>query len=401
MQITLCEKNECIGCFACKQACNKNAISIELTGDGFTYPTIDHSKCVECGACRKACPVISLEPPYHYNQDSLCYSAYQKDDDVRMISSSGGMFYTLSKEVIEKGGCVYGAGWDDDMTLRHQKAEDMESLKKLMRSKYVQSDTSEVYQDVKEELKSGRPILFSGTPCQVAALRSYLGGKEYPQLLTVDVICQGAPSPAVFKKYISDIEERYGSKVVDAVFRTKENGWRCGLLLLLLLLSDGRRIELKYKKNDYYHAFLKNYFLRESCYQCQFKHPKKGCYSDITLADFWRIGTTVPFECTSYEKGISAVLTNTEKGTVAFESIKKRIIWEERTFKEFSTNGGLRVANRPTGQKDALSMALKKTMDKVQDAYFPYTWRSNLSDFLNMHLSQKTIQNIKRWLRRK
>lgn len=398
MQITLCEKNECIGCFACKQACKKDAISIEQPGDGFTYPTIDYSKCVECGACRKACPVISLEPPYHYNQDSPCYSAYQKDEDVRMISSSGGMFYTLSKEVIEKGGCVYGAGWGDDMTLRHQKAEDIESLKKLMRSKYVQSDTGKVYQDVKEELKSGRPILFSGTPCQVAALQSYLGGKEYSQLLTVDVICQGAPSPAVFKKYINDIEEKYGSKVVDAVFRTKENGWRCGLLLLLLL-ADGRKIELKYKKNDYYHAFLKNFFLRESCYQCQFKHPKKGCYSDITLADFWRIGTTIPFECASYEKGVSAVLTNTEKGALAFEAIKDRIVWEKRTFKEFSTNGGLRVANRPAGQKEALSMALHKTMDEVQDAYYPYTWRSHISDFLNMHLSQKTIQNIKRWLR--
>lgn len=400
MQITLCERGECIGCFACRQVCKKGAISIEHSVDGFTYPAIDHEKCVVCGACRKACPVISLEPPYRYNQDSPCYSAYQKDSTIRMKSSSGGLFYTLANVVINNGGCVYGAGWTNDMILKHQKTECMEGLKKLMRSKYVQSDTTEVYQDVKEELKSGRKVLFSGTPCQVAALQSFLGRKEYPQLLTIDVICQGAPSPGVFRKYLDQIEKQYGSRVVDAVFRTKDNGWRCGLLLLLLL-ADGRKIEIKYKKNSYYHAFLRNYFLRESCYDCQFKKQKKGCFSDITLADFWRIGTTVPFECSTYEKGVSAILTNTEKGARAFDEIKDRVIWEERTFKEFSTNGGLRVAVRPSNQKKAIEAAMTTDMDKVQAVCFPYTWRGYLSDFLNMHLSQKTILRIKKWLGRK
>ena len=400
MQAILCERKDCIGCFACLQSCKQKAISIENSDDGFLYPVINHAKCVNCGVCSRSCPIISLNPPYKYNHESPCYSAYHKEVGVRMKSSSGGLFYTLATNVIEKGGCVYGAGWMDDMVLRHQKAEDKDSLMKLMRSKYVQSDTSEVYQDVREELKSGREILFSGTPCQVAALKSFLGNKEYPQLLTVDVICQGVPSPVIFRKYLDAQEEKYGSKVVDVVFRTKEKGWRCGLLLLLLLLADGREIELKYKKNDYYHAFLKNYFLRESCYSCQFKQCNKGCFSDITLADFWRIGTVVPFKCESYDKGVSAVLTNTEKGKKSFDEIKEFLVWEHRTFGEFSTNGGLSIASCPPRQKEATKAAMNRGMDEVQSEYFPYTWRAYLSDLLNMHLSYKTIQNIKKWTRK-
>ena len=400
MQVNLCEKEDCIGCFACQQACKKEAIKTVYSSDGFAYPEIDEETCVRCGACMKVCPIISTEPPYHYNQDSPCYSAYQKDSDIRMGSSSGGMFYTLAKQVIDSGGIVYGAAWTDNMQLKHQKAEDEVTLKKLMRSKYVQSDTSEVYADLRNELSSNRKVLFSGTPCQVAALHSFLHGKDYPQLLTVDVVCQGVPSPGIFKNYIKFAEAKYGAKVVDAVFRTKENGWRCGLLLLLLL-ADGRKVELKYSKNDFYHAFLKNYILRESCYHCQFKSHKKGCYSDITLADFWRIGTTVPFECSTYEKGISAILTNTGKGAKAFEEVKDHIIWEERTYQEFSTNGGLRVAQRPPKQKEAAQEAMTVGMDTIQSKYFPYTRRMQLSDFLNMHLSQRKIQNIKKWLKRK
>lgn len=344
MQTILCKKEDCVGCSVCLQSCKHNAISMENSDDGFLYPVINYDKCVNCGACSRSCPIISLSPPYKYNHKSPCYSAYHKDTSVRMGSSSGGVFYTLAMNVIKKGGCVYGAGWHDNMSLKHQKVEDEKNLKKLMRSKYVQSDTREVYQDIKKELKSGREILFSGTPCQVAALKSFLGDKEYQQLLTVDVICQGVPSPVIFRKYLDAQEKSYGSKVVDVIFRTKENGWRCGLLLLLLLLEDGRKIKLRYKYNDYYHAFLRNYFLRESCYRCQFKQDKKGCFSDVTLADFWRIGTVIPFKCKTYEKGISAVLINTEKGEKSFNEIKEHLVWEQRTFREFSTNGGLSVA---------------------------------------------------------
>lgn len=397
--IELCDRMNCTGCLACMQACKQNAIRQELSDDGFTYPVIDYNKCIGCTACVKSCPILSLQPPFHYNSESRCYSAYQKELDVRKRSSSGGMFYTLAKHTLEQGGVVYGAAWTEGLSLKHIEAEDEETLEKLLRSKYVQSDTSEVYTQVKKHLDEGRHVLFCGTPCQVAAMKSFLRGRDYDNLLLVDVICQGVPSPAIFKKYIDEVEAKYGTKVVDVTFRSKKYGWRCGLLLLLLC-EDGRWIEVKYKKNTFYRAFLKNYMMRESCYHCQFKYPKKGCFSDITIADFWRIGSKVPFKCTSYESGISAVLTNTSKGEALFESIKNQVVWEERTYDEFSTNGGLAAAVKPKNNDKAFLTAKKESFDVVQDVFFPYTWKQKVRDMINMHLTQQSIFKIKRWLRR-
>lgn len=399
MQVDLCQIKDCTGCLACVQACKQKAIRSELSKEGFAFPVINHDKCVNCQVCVKTCPVLSLKPPYHYNNESRCYSAYQKQMDVRTRSSSGGMFYTLAKHVLEKGGVVYGAAWTDRLHLKHIEVEDEKTLDRVLRSKYVQSDTSEVYEQVRKRLDEGRHVLFCGTPCQVAAIKSFLRGKDYGNLLLVDVICQGVPSPGIFKKYIEEVEAKHKTKVVDVTFRSKKYGWRCGLLLLLLC-EDGRQIEIKYGRNTYYRAFLRNYFVRESCFNCQFKSPNKGCFSDITLADFWRIGSQVPFKCDTYEKGVSAVLTNTPKGIQVFDSIKDQIFWEERTYKEFSTNGGLSVANRPVNYEAAFMSAQSDNFKTLQAKYYPYSKRSYLSDWFNMHFSQQTIQKIKRWLRR-
>ena len=399
MKVELCDRRDCTGCMACLQACRQDAIHSEWSEEGFSYPSIDTDKCVGCQACMKACPVISLEPPYHYNNESRCYSAYQKDEEIRNGSSSGGVFYTLAKYIISQGGVVYGAGWTENLHLKHLKAEKVSDIQKLMRSKYVQSDTSEALKEVKQLLDNGRKVLFCGTPCQIAAMRSFLRGKNYDGLYLADVVCQGVPSPVLFRKYIDEVEAMYHTPVIDVTFRSKKYGWRCGLLLLLLC-ADGRTIEIRYKKNTFYRAFLKNYMMRESCYHCQFKYPQKGCFSDITLADFWRIGSKVPFKCDSYESGVSAVLTNTEKGERLFDAIKHQVVWEERTFNEFSTNGGLRVAVKPKDNEKAIATARTESFDVLQDKFYPYTWKQKARDMINMHLSQQTIFKIKRWLRR-
>jgi coenzyme F420-reducing hydrogenase beta subunit len=382
------------------QACKQGAIHSELSDEGFTYPVIDRSKCISCQVCIKICPILNLKPPFHYNSDSRCYSAYQKHIDVRKRSSSGGMFYTLAKYVLSEGGVVYGAAWTSGLHLKHIEAKDEKSLEMLLRSKYVQSDTSEVYAQVKKRLDDGMKVLFCGTPCQVAAMKSFLRGKEYKNLLLVDVICQGVPSPTIFRKYIDEIEEKYRTKIVDVIFRSKKYGWRSGLLLLLLLCEDGRTIEIKYKKNTYYRAFLNNFFMRESCYECQFKSSGKGCFSDISLADYWRIGTNVPYQCSSYESGISAVLTNTPKGEVLFDAINKDIVWERRSYGEFSTNDGVRVAKKPMKWKEAFNTAANSSFDNIQKIYYPYSWRHFLSDWLSIHFSQQTLNLIRKWLRR-
>lgn len=399
MQIKLCNTKDCTGCMACLQSCRQEAIHIEWSETGFSHPVIEEDKCVGCQACIKACPVLSLKPPYHYNSESRCYSAYQKDETIRKESSSGGLFYTLAKYIIEQGGVVFGAGWSEKLQLKHQKADCLTDLNKLMRSKYVQSDTSEVYNEAMHLLNDGKKVLFCGTPCQIAAMRSFLRGKEYDGLYLVDVVCQGVPSPILFRKYIDEVESKYQTRVTDVTFRSKKYGWRCGLLLLLQC-EDGRSIEIRYKKNTFYRAFLRNYMLRESCYQCQFKYPQKGCFSDITLADFWRIGTEKPFKCDSYESGVSAVLINTSKGETLFDVLKDQVIWEERSFKEFSTNGGLCVAKKPKDNDGAFEVAIKQPFDVVQNMFYPYTLVQKMRDMMNMHLSLKTIFKIKRWLRR-
>ena len=399
IQIELCDRKDCTGCMACMQACRQEAIRTELSDEGFAYPVIDQDKCIGCKACVKACPIISLHPPYRYNSDSPCYSAYHKQLDIRGNSSSGGMFYTLAKQVLAQDGVVYGAAWTEGLHLKHIEAADEKSLAKLLRSKYVQSDTSDVFTQAKRRLDEGRKVLFCGTPCQVAAMKSFLHGKEYVNLIMVDVICQGVPSPAVFRKYIDEVEAKYKTKVVDAIFRSKKYGWRCGLLLIVIC-SDGRTIEIKYGHNTYYRAFLRNFFMRESCYSCQFKESGKGCFSDITLADFWRIGNEVPYNCESYESGVSAVLTNTSKGEQFFDSIKDKIVWEKRTFKEFSTNGGLRIARRPKSLKTAFDDVKTIDFETIQNKYFPYTSRNCLSDWMNMHFPQQTIYKIKKWIKK-
>lgn len=399
MAIELCDRKDCTGCLACMHACNKGAIYSELSEDGFYYPMINPSQCIGCSACIKACPILSLQPPYQYNKDSHCYSAYQKQTDVRLHSSSGGLFYTLAKYIIDLGGVVYGAGWGENLHLKHQKVDNLKGLQKLMRSKYVQSDLSEVYMDVKQLLNDGRKVLFTGTPCQVAAMRSFFRDKNVDGLFLVDVVCQGVPSPVLFRKYIDEIEAKFHTKVIDVIFRSKKYGWRCGLLLLLLC-EDGKTIEIKYGENTFYRAFLRNYMMRESCYNCQFKYPKKGCFSDVTLADFWRIGSRVPFQCDTYECGVSAVLTNTLKGEQLFNVIKNQVVWEERTFEEFSTNGGLKTAVKPKDNKSAFETAKREPFDVVQDSYYPYTLKQKAHDLMNMHLSQPTIFKIKKWLRK-
>ena len=200
-------KQSCVGCGACATACPKNAITMKADAEGFLYPVFDNDKCVDCSLCQKVCPVknqvsdVSFEAQY--------WAAKCNDDDVRMRSSSGGVFSLLAREVLAFGGVVYGAAFDDELHVRHTSAVDEPSLMRLCGSKYVQSEMGTCYKDVKDELKNGRHVLFSGTPCQVAGLKSYLGG-DSKNLLTVDLICHGAPSPMVFYKYLQELESLLG-----------------------------------------------------------------------------------------------------------------------------------------------------------------------------------------------
>lgn len=290
---------KCAGCFACYNACPFNAIDMKISDEGFYVPIVDFNKCTECGLCQNHCPVLKR------NTDNVSdfpetFAAWSKDPDVRMSSSSGGVFSELALEIIKRGGVVFGAAWNSDFLVEHICVELTEELSSLKGSKYIQSDIGNSYKRVLEELKKGKIVLFSGTPCQVAAVKTFTNSDH---LITADLICHGVPSIAVFRKYL---EYRSRGKEIKRInFRDKKAGW--SKFSILLEYTDGSSYSRKFNYDDFYWGFNNNYYLNNLCYECPFSTlPRQG---DVTLGDFWG----APKELKD-EKGVSAIIVNTEKG---------------------------------------------------------------------------------------
>lgn len=297
--INITEKQKCCGCTACISVCPQKCISMSADKEGFLYPVVDSGKCVDCCLCEKVCPVLN---PVRNESEPLVYAAINNDETVRMQSSSGGMFTLIAESVIDRGGVVFGVCFDREWNVVHDYTETKEELAKFRGSKYVQSNVGNCFTQVKTFLDSGREVLFSGTPCQVAGLKNYLR-KPYSNLLTVDLVCHGVPSPYVWRKYLQETVCRaYGIKgdnkytvnpgdyISDISFRAKDNGWK--KYSFRILYRDGR-IEIRtFSENIYMNVFLSNLSLRPSCYACPTKLG--NAQSDITLADFWGVDKMYP-----------------------------------------------------------------------------------------------------------
>ena len=315
-----------------------------------------------------------------------------------MNSSSGGAFTAFAEKILGEGGAVFGAAWDNDLNLSHRYIEQISLLDELRRSKYVQSDVRNTYNEVVELLKKGRKVLYCGTPCQIAGLTSFLGYKNYDNLIKIDVICQGVPSNKLFKKYIKEIESNEKIQILDVNFRSKLRGWRCGLLLLLLRVKkwkgimDEKRI---LSKNEYYRSFIKGYFMRESCYDCQFKLNHKGYFSDLSIADFWQIGKRFPIDKEGYEKGISAIIVNTNQGEIFFDECKDKLHVLSRRWEEFCVNGGLRSSAKPADNDKAMEFLLNHTWKETYKKFFPYSIKEKMAILISLGLGQKNIIKIK------
>ena len=377
----LCPQNVCTGCFACKQECAKGAIHIK-EDKGFRYPEIDATLCVDCGLCTKSCPVLNPRQVADENKENtISYAIWNNNLMDRMNSSSGGAFSALADKTIKDGGIVYGAAWDDAMQLRHIGVDDINSLESLRRSKYVQSNTDGVFKDVKQQLKTGRQVLFCGTPCQIAGLLSFLGNKDYPNLITVGVVCHGVPSQRSFDKYLREVEEEKNVKVFDCNFRSKNRGWRTALNLILSAKNADNKavtIDKLLSDNVYMNAFLKQYFLRESCYNCPFKGDVKGYNADIMLSDAWSLWSAIPWGEVDFSKGVSAVAANTEKGRELLKGCAEGITTIERPYSEYASNSGLSKARKP-GNNDAAFEYLKThSWMETQAKFFPLTLRQKM-----------------------
>jgi len=316
-------KEKCSGCHACYSVCPTKAIEMVEDEKGFKYPVIDQQKCINCHLCEKTCPIINKKI---VDNEPKAYSCYNKNNEVRSKSSSGGIFTLIASKILEKNGVVFGASFNNKFMVEHIYVEKEEELYKLRGSKYLQSIIGDSYKQAKKFLEEGRYVLFTGTPCQIEGLLSYLN-KDYEKLITQDIICHGVPSPKVWNKYLEYREKEDGEIPLEINFRSKENGWKN---YNLKFRYNGREYKNNQNTDKYMQAFLKNVSLRESCYNCSFK--KINRLSDITLADFWGIEKVKPkmFD----DKGTSLVIVNSKKGNKLFNSIQDEIVKEEININE-------------------------------------------------------------------
>ena len=309
--INIVEKKNCCGCSACASICPKHSITMTCDDEGFLYPNVDDDTCVNCGLCEKVCNELH---PFDKREPRHVLAAINKNDDIRQKSSSGGVFYILSEKIIKEGGVVFGSRFDENWQVMIDYAEDINGVLAFMGSKYVQARVENAYKEAKRFLVEGRKVLFSGTPCQVAGLHEFLR-KPYNNLLTVDFICHGTPSPKVWYKYLEALI-REGQHISGVGFRDKKNGWKNFSFNLRYNETDKTISMLSsFRQNLYMKAFLQDIILRPSCYNCKVRGGSSQ--SDITIADFWGVCTIFPEM--DDDKGTSLVFINTDEGKAALD----------------------------------------------------------------------------------
>ena len=309
------KKKNCCGCEACRQICAQGAIDMVEDKEGFEYPQIDKAKCVNCGMCQKVCPIIQRN---NINGElKECFVAYTDNSSIRNDSSSGGIFSLLADQVITENGFIIGAAFDKEYNVHHKCFQ--HRIDDLRGSKYVQSKIGTIFKKVKSHLDSGDYVLFSGTECQIAGLKTFLG-KDYNNLLLVGILCHGVPSPMVWRKYKEYLQQ--GKKIKYVSFRNKDCGWKD--FSLKVEFTDGSFLREKFSENLYMQSFLQEICMRPSCYDCKFKNLNRQ--ADITLGDFWEINKYM--QELDDDKGISVVLIHSDKGRRIWEKIKEKAIYK-------------------------------------------------------------------------
>ncbi len=350
--IRISDKEKCCGCTACMSICPVQCIVMRRDREGFDYPVANPDLCISCGKCEDVCP-MSGKNDFEGPLEILTARA----PGYMSGSSSGGVFPVLAGKVIGEAGTVYGAVMNPDLTVSHTDASDMQGVERMRGSKYVQSELYASFEDVKYELEEGRKVMFTGTPCQIAGLKSYIG-KDDANLLLADCACHGVPGPGLWEKYVKALSQKYGMQIKDIRFRGKDRSWR----KYDFVVSDAdRSISTPHQKDPYMLLFLQDMTLRPSCYQCPFRKGRSG--SDLTLADLWNVGE-VAAELDD-DKGASLILVNTEKGkeAVSAAGLECRMIDPELAFKR---NGAFAETIQVPQRREEFFQGLHSTKDLIR-----------------------------------
>lgn len=299
----------CCGCAACANICPKQCITMTEDEKDFVYPKVDDTRCIDCKLCEKVCPLITkttIHPPISTE------AVRSKSLNEVMLSSSGAICHELSKHFLEHRGIVYGAAWGKELTVRHIRVNNISDLEKIRRSKYLQSNLYDSYLKVKDDLTKGLQVLFIGTPCQIAGLKCYLR-KDYNNLTTIDFVCHGVPSSAIFNRAIASLEKNKKQKVLHVNFRSKRENWR--EFGTEFTFQNGDTYYIRHSKSFYFRGFMSNLYLRDCCYDCHFVNHKN--HSDLTVADLWGIEYVMPEK--DNNTGMNLVIVRTHKGEKLLE----------------------------------------------------------------------------------
>lgn len=386
--------DKCCGCEACCNICPKQAITLKEDARGFAYPSIDEKKCINCGLCKSVC---IYQNEVSKTKPIAAFAAACKSKDLIKKVASGGVFSICAENILNRGGIVYGAAFIQGCHVKHIRVDSLKELWKIQGSKYVQSEIADSYQRVKVDLQSGKDVLFSGTPCQIAGLKNFLR-KEYDNLYTIDLICHGVPSQRMFQDYLATISPE---PIDYFVFRDKTRGWRD---FFLLWKEKGKNKRIHNRLSSYYRLFLTGEIYRDSCYSCQFACSNR--VADITLGDFWGFEKVHPEKMQERLwkeqswRGISCVLSNTNKGIQLFDEIKSQLYWFESSVdKIMVSNGQLKAPSKHTSMREqvldtyekkgyrsveqilALNISVKQRMKSKLQALIPLEWKIKVKNF--------------------
>lgn len=365
----ICNKESCTGCYACANICPKDAIEFKEDEYGYIYP-YKKDNCINCGLCKQVCP--SINNKIIYRKPKIAYAAWSLDKDNRKTSTSGGVASIISKYILDNNGVVYGASYNEELSLEHIRVDNKKQLKKLKGSKYVHSKVGITYRQVKKDLKEDKVVLYLGTPCQIAGLLQYLK-KDYEKLIVIDIVCHGVPSQKLLKEYI--YEEVGDTKIDEVLFREGNN----------YVISFKKKEQVIYRKvireSTYFTAFMKSIISRDNCYECKYARPER--ISDLTIGDFWGIGREEEFPY-QIKDGVSLILVNTNKGEKLVNGCSNELFVMERKLSEaINGNSQLREPSKASKEIDLFrKIYLKKGFNKAVKKCFR-------NDFIKYKIKKK------------